>query len=70
MLPGKTNDAQVVAAIQKLTQKTADENSGVPVGASIPWPSDTVPAGYALMQGQTFDKTKYPKLAVAYPGIY
>ncbi|MWR47769.1 hypothetical protein GQA07_24000, partial [Escherichia coli] len=26
-----------------------------PVGAPIPWPSDTVPSGYALMQGQTFD---------------
>ncbi|EPV4201676.1 tail fiber protein, partial [Escherichia coli] len=25
-----------------------------PVGAPIPWPSDTVPSGYALMQGQTF----------------
>ncbi|EJT8567274.1 phage tail protein [Escherichia coli] len=38
-----------------------------PVGAPIPWPSDTVPSGYALMQGQTFDKYAYPKLAVAYP---
>ncbi|WP_249820909.1 phage tail protein, partial [Escherichia coli] len=28
-----------------------------PVGAPIPWPSDTVPSGYALMQGQTFDKS-------------
>ena len=38
-----------------------------PVGAPIPWPSDTVPSGYALMQGQTFDKSAYPKLAIAYP---
>ena len=38
-----------------------------PPGAPIPWPSDTVPSGYALMQGQTFDKSAYPKLAVAYP---
>ncbi|TIY87651.1 phage tail protein, partial [Escherichia coli] len=38
-----------------------------PVGAPIPWPSDTVPSGYALIQGQTFDKSAYPKLAVAYP---
>ncbi|HGG2046164.1 TPA: phage tail protein [Escherichia coli] len=38
-----------------------------PVGAPIPWPSDTVPSGYALMQGQTFDKSAYPKLAAAYP---
>ncbi|EEQ9749902.1 phage tail protein, partial [Escherichia coli] len=38
-----------------------------PVGAPIPWPSDTVPSGYALMQGKTFDKSAYPKLAAAYP---
>ncbi|EAY1378380.1 phage tail protein [Salmonella enterica] len=38
-----------------------------PVGAAIAWPSDTTPAGYALMQGQTFDKSAYPLLAIAYP---
>ncbi|MGR5612570.1 tail fiber protein [Escherichia coli] len=37
-----------------------------PVGAAIPWPSDSVPTGYAVMQGQTFDKTTYPLLAAAY----
>ncbi|EJQ0261327.1 tail fiber protein, partial [Escherichia coli] len=31
-----------------------------PPGAPIPWPSDTVPSGYALMQGQAFDKSAYP----------
>ncbi|HCJ1013526.1 TPA: tail fiber protein [Salmonella enterica] len=38
-----------------------------PVGAPIPWPSDTIPASYALMQGQSFDKSAYPLLALAYP---
>ncbi|HIE7505360.1 phage tail protein [Salmonella enterica] len=38
-----------------------------PVGAAIAWPSDTTPAGYALMQGQSFDKNVYPLLAIAYP---
>ncbi|HGB5474371.1 TPA: phage tail protein [Salmonella enterica subsp. enterica serovar Chester] len=38
-----------------------------PVGAPIAWPSDATPAGYALMQGQTFDKSAYPLLAIAYP---
>ncbi|EIB3568761.1 phage tail protein [Salmonella enterica] len=38
-----------------------------PVGAAIAWPSDTTPAGYALMQGQSFDKSAYPLLAIAYP---
>ncbi|ECJ7677208.1 phage tail protein [Salmonella enterica] len=38
-----------------------------PVGAAIAWPSDNIPAGYALMQGQFFDKSAYPLLAIAYP---
>lgn len=44
-----------------------DGYNNFPVGAPIPWPSDSVPTGYALMQGQTFDKAAYPLLAVAYP---
>lgn len=43
-------------------------NDVYPVGSPIPWASDSTPSGlFALMQGQTFDKTKYPKLAIAYP---
>ncbi|EDW0094951.1 hypothetical protein HU15_001126 [Salmonella enterica subsp. enterica serovar Gaminara] len=38
-----------------------------PPGVPLPWPSDTIPAGYALMQGQSFDKSDYPLLAIAYP---
>ncbi|EHJ4130115.1 phage tail protein [Escherichia fergusonii] len=38
-----------------------------PVGAPIAWPSDTVPEGYAIMQGQSFDKAAYPLLAESYP---
>ncbi|ECA6364806.1 phage tail protein [Salmonella enterica subsp. enterica serovar Enteritidis] len=38
-----------------------------PPGVPLPWPSDTIPAGYALMQGQAFDKNVYPLLAIAYP---
>ncbi|ECC6546228.1 prophage tail fiber N-terminal domain-containing protein [Salmonella enterica] len=38
-----------------------------PVGEAIAWPSDNIPAGYALMQGQSFDKSAYPLLAIAYP---
>ncbi|END3320074.1 tail fiber protein [Salmonella enterica] len=38
-----------------------------PVGAPIAWPSDNIPAGYTIMQGQTFDKSAYPLLAQAYP---
>lgn len=38
-----------------------------PPGVPLPWPSDAIHAGYALMQGQTFDKNVYPLLAIAYP---
>ncbi|HGL4645121.1 TPA: phage tail protein [Enterobacter hormaechei] len=38
-----------------------------PVGAPIAWPSDSAPAGYAIMAGQAFDKAAYPLLAAAYP---
>lgn len=44
-----------------------DGYNNFPVGAAIPWPSDSVPTGYAIMQGQTFDKAAYPLLAAAYP---
>lgn len=39
----------------------------LPVGVPLPWPTDTPPSGYIVMQGQPFDKTAYPKLAAAYP---
>ncbi|WPK35761.1 side tail fiber protein [Escherichia phage AV117] len=45
----------------------SDAQIPYPVGAPIPWPSDSVPDGFALMEGQTFDKSAYPKLAIAYP---
>jgi len=38
-----------------------------PVGAPIPWPQSTPPAGFLMMQGQSFSATSYPKLALAYP---
>lgn len=38
-----------------------------PTGAPIAWPSDAIPAGYTIMQGQKFEKTAYPNLALAYP---
>lgn len=46
----------------------SDAQIPYPVGAPIPWPRDSIPDGFALMEGQTFDKSEYPKLAVAYPG--
>lgn len=39
----------------------------LPVGVPLPWPTDTPPSGYILMQGQEFDKAAYPQLAAVYP---
>ncbi|EFH6100272.1 phage tail protein [Escherichia coli] len=46
---------------------TLDRNDVLPVGIPVPWPTDTPPAGWTLMQGQAFDKAAYPLLAGAYP---
>ncbi|EPB6544270.1 phage tail protein [Escherichia coli] len=55
--------------LQQLQEQVQGSELGaeVPAGVPLPWPSDTPPDGYAIMQGQSFDKVKYPKLAVAYP---
>ncbi|MCT8341829.1 phage tail protein [Photorhabdus kleinii] len=39
----------------------------IPVGVPLPWPTTTPPEGWAQCNGAPFDKTKYPKLAQAYP---
>lgn len=44
-----------------------DEANNIPVGSPIPWSLSTAPSGYLICQGQTFNKTTYPKLAIAYP---
>lgn len=50
---------------QPWTTWTPDD--AFPVGAPVPWPSDATPPGFALMQGQSFNKSTYPLLAIAYP---
>ncbi|HDV8499863.1 TPA: tail fiber protein [Enterobacter bugandensis] len=45
----------------------ASQAAATLVGQPIPWPSDVIPDGYAVMQGQPFDTAQYPKLAIAYP---
>ncbi|ECD5690153.1 tail fiber protein [Salmonella enterica] len=61
-----TSDAEWSEWAMLYTSLNPPPNS-YPVGAAIAWPSDATPAGYALMQGQTFDKNVYPLLAIAYP---
>ncbi|UUP83185.1 tail fiber protein [Escherichia coli] len=55
------------------TVKTALENLGLgegsalPVGAPVPWPSETPPAGWLKCNGAAFSAEEYPELAKAYP---
>lgn len=61
-------NGQVVTASRFMTVDGVNlAETGVPVGVPLPWPTDTAPAGYAIMSGQKFDKAAYPKLAAAYP---
>lgn len=39
----------------------------LPVGVPFPWPLATPPAGWLKCNGASFDKSRYPKLALAYP---
>ncbi|NHB94808.1 tail fiber protein, partial [Photorhabdus cinerea] len=41
--------------------------SNIPVGSPIPYPHRYTPPGYLTCNGQSFDKSLYPKLAEAYP---
>ncbi|KAA8725499.1 tail fiber protein [Ewingella americana] len=39
----------------------------IPVGVPLPWPTATPPAGWLQCNGASFDRSKYPLLAIAYP---
>ncbi|MGP3123383.1 phage tail protein [Serratia marcescens] len=69
MTPDASKNNQLLTAIKAIATAIANTAtaSAIPPGVPLPWPLDTPPAGYALMQGQTFDTAKYPKLATAYP---
>ncbi|TDB54199.1 phage tail protein [Photorhabdus khanii] len=41
--------------------------NNIPVGAPIPWPTAIPPVGWLQCNGAAFDKSKFPKLAEAYP---
>ncbi|MEG5860722.1 phage tail protein [Enterobacter asburiae] len=58
-----------VAAADPHTQYLleADIDKYIPAGFPLPWPAATPPTGWLKCNGAVFDKTKYPKLAAAYP---
>ncbi|MFQ9378718.1 MAG: phage tail protein [Escherichia coli] len=39
----------------------------LPVGAPVPWPSETPPTGWLKCNGAAFSAEEYPELAKAYP---
>ncbi|MEX6370095.1 phage tail protein [Providencia huaxiensis] len=46
---------------------SSNEISDYTIGSPIPWPQATVPAGFLVCNGQSFNKITYPLLAKAYP---
>jgi len=61
--PDKADHTQLAKAIQAIAFSAA------PVGSPLPWPLATPPTGFLLMNGQSFNPTTYPKLALAYPAL-
>ncbi|HCM1953797.1 TPA: tail fiber protein [Salmonella enterica subsp. salamae serovar 9,46:z4,z24:z39:z42] len=67
------SDSETKAATPKAVKAVAEQCQNMitvaafPVGISFPWPTDTPPSGWAIMQGQSFSTTTYPLLAKAYP---
>ncbi|HEI2811260.1 TPA: phage tail protein [Escherichia coli] len=43
------------------------EGSALPIGAPVPWPSETPPTGWLKCNGAAFSAEEYPELAKAYP---
>lgn len=61
-----TQDVQLTAAdVNAATQEMLRVE--IPVGVPLPWPTETAPSGWLICNGQTFNKTIYPQLAIAYP---
>lgn len=46
---------------------TGFKGTNIPPGVPIPYPGSTAPPGYLLVNGGSFDKTKYPQLGLLYP---
>ncbi|OCQ52671.1 Phage Tail Collar Domain protein [Photorhabdus australis subsp. thailandensis] len=69
-------NSDTLAVTQKLVQEivtslSKDINDSkandIPVGTPIPWPTAIPPSGWLQCNGATFDKSKFPELAKAYP---
>ncbi|HFI9200215.1 TPA: phage tail protein [Escherichia coli] len=64
----KTGEEAKYHLIQKNISKVGlGEGSALPVGAPVPWPSETPPTGWMKCNGAVFSAEEYPELAKAYP---
>lgn len=66
------DDGDVDGLVAKLataitTNLGLGEGSALPVGAPVPWPSETPPTGWLKCNGAVFSAEEYPELAKAYP---
>ena len=52
-----------------LTYLGLGEGSALPVGAPVPWPSETPPTGWLKCNGAPFSAEEFPKLAKVYPTL-
>ncbi|MDC9607233.1 phage tail protein [Xenorhabdus griffiniae] len=48
-------------------QNANNANLALPVGVPVPWPTENPPEGWLICNGESFDKARHPKLALAYP---
>ena len=70
LLPAKNN--QLAELLKKKLESKASITDFTSLhdlflGIPIPYPLSTVPTGCLAMNGQRFDKSRYPKLALKYP---
>lgn len=56
-------DGNISTALENLG---LGDGSALPVGVPIPWPTNTPPAGWITMSGQSISQSQLPKLYAAY----
>lgn len=62
-----SNYGQQIANTKYVRDVVANDAYILPVGVPVAWPQVEPPSGWFVCNGSTFDKTKYPRLAAAYP---
>ncbi|CAQ83108.1 MULTISPECIES: phage tail protein [Photorhabdus] len=58
---------KLAAQLNRALEQKISDISNIPVGVPVPWPATIPPAGWLQCNGSVFDKSKFPKLAEAYP---